>query len=277
MDWTSYFPSHTTPSGSLTSPLQILDIGCGFGGLLLPLSTLFPHRLILGLELRSQVVEYAWTRILALRGGGQIQDSPETPQKEPQEQSQLPAQPQLEPPAQIQEDLILPSPSSSMLYTNIAALRTNAMKYLPNFIHRGTLTHIFICFPDPHFKARKHKARIVTNTLCSEYAYLLRPGGMACTITDVEELGGWMADKFRKHPLFEKVEEREYDGDGGDEGEGKENSPAQGDDKNNDDGMKVRECVDMMRTATEESKKVTRNGGKMFVSLWRRKQDPDWP
>lgn len=47
-------------------------------------------------------------------------------------------------------------------YNNIAVLRANAMKFLPNFFEQGQLSKIFFCFPDPHFKARKHKARIVT-------------------------------------------------------------------------------------------------------------------
>ncbi|KAK4692620.1 tRNA (guanine-N7-)-methyltransferase, partial [Lecanoromycetidae sp. Uapishka_2] len=88
------------------------------------------------------------------------------------------------------------SPANSGPYQNISVLRANTMKFLPNFFTRGQLTHIFLCFPDPHFKARKHKARIVSSTLCAEYAYVLRPGGLVYTITDVEELGQWMRDRF---------------------------------------------------------------------------------
>lgn len=58
------------------------------------------------------------------------------------------------------------------------------MKFLPNFFRKGQLSKIFLCFPDPHFKTRKHKARIVSTTLNSEYAYVLREGGIIYTITD---------------------------------------------------------------------------------------------
>lgn len=52
-------------------------------------------------------------------------------------------------------------------FQNVACLRANTMKFLPNFFTRGQLSKIFLCFPDPHFKARKHKARIVSLTLNS--------------------------------------------------------------------------------------------------------------
>ncbi len=44
---------------------------------------------------------------------------------------------------------------------------------------------------DPHFKASNHRRRIIQRTLLAEYAYLLRPGGLLYTITDVEDLGNW--------------------------------------------------------------------------------------
>jgi len=46
-------------------------------------------------------------------------------------------------------------------YTNIACLRSNAMKYLPNFFEKGQLEKMFFLFPDPHFKRSKHKWRII--------------------------------------------------------------------------------------------------------------------
>ena len=156
-------------------------------------------------------------------------------------------------------------------YQNISVLRANTMKFLPNFFTRGQLSTIFLCFPDPHFKARKHKARIVSSTLCAEYAYVLRPGGCVYTITDVEELGEWMRERFDAfgkddggEGLFESVEvpkegeEREWEGKGGEGGRV---------------GMLVR-CI---REETEEGKKVTRNGGKKFLRVWRRRGDPGWP
>jgi tRNA (guanine-N7-)-methyltransferase len=123
------------------------------------------------------------------------------------------------------------------------------MKFLPNFFKKHQLWKIFLCFPDPHFKARKHKARIVSTTLNSEYAYVVRPGGIVYTITDVEALHGWMVHHFDTHPSFERVSEEEQEAD---------------------------KCVEIMRVETEEGKKVERNKGQKFVALFRRLEDPLW-
>jgi tRNA (guanine-N7-)-methyltransferase len=125
--------------------------------------------------------------------------------------------------------------ASSGSYQNISCLRANTMKFLPNFFPKAQLSKIFLCFPDPHFKQRKHKARIVSYTLNSEYAYVLRPGGIVYTITDVQDLHEWMKGHFEKHPSFERVEKVFEEGD------------------KNGDGMD--ECVRTMRTETEEGKK----------------------
>lgn len=132
-------------------------------------------------------------------------------------------------------------------YQNASCLRANTMKFLPNFFRKGQLSKIFICFPDPHFKARKHKARIVSSTLNSEYAYAMRPGGIVYTITDVEPLHEWMVEHLEGHPSFERVSREEEEQD---------------------------ECVAIMKSETEEGKKVERNKGQKFVALFRRLEDP---
>ena len=162
-----------------------------------------------GMEIRSQVTEYVQERIKALR---------------------------------VKE-------GNEGQYQNAACLRANSMKFLPNFFKKSQLSKIFLCFPDPHFKARKHKARIVSTTLNSEYAYVVRPGGIVYTITDVEDLHNWMMQHFNAHPSFERVAEEEQEAD---------------------------ECVKVMETETEEGMKVTRNGGQKFVALFRRLEDPPW-
>ncbi|KAL9101169.1 MAG: hypothetical protein Q9163_003547 [Psora crenata] len=270
MDWANHYPAFIDPNAQtqggeqkekprpLTKNVTIADIGCGFGGLLVALSPLLPEELILGLEIRTQVTTYVHDRIQALRR--------QKPQPQHPSSSSSPS------------FSSAPAPPHSAIppYQNISVLRTNSMKFLPNFFPRASLTHIFLCFPDPHFKARKHKARIVSSTLCAEYAFVLRPGGCIWTITDVEELAGWMESRLMafggaaaggmgnyglegQEGMFEKVEVPEE----GDEG-GWEDKQV---------GMLVR-C---MREETEEGKKVTRNGGKKFVSVWRRRQDPPWP
>lgn len=181
------------------------------------------------MEIRAQVTEYVQERIRALRA---------------QHLSPTPAAPSTTAPVP------LPEADPSATYQNIACIRANTMKFLPNFFARGQLSKIFLCFPDPHFKARKHKARIVSWTLCSEYAFVLRPGGIVYTITDVEDLHNWMKGHFENHASFEKLSKEEEESD---------------------------VCVEVMRRETEEGKKVERNKGPKFVACFRRVSDPPWP
>ncbi|KAJ9640244.1 tRNA (guanine-N(7)-)-methyltransferase (tRNA(m7G46)-methyltransferase) [Knufia peltigerae] len=226
LDWTSHYPAfaqldHANGTVSrMTHEVEIADIGCGFGGLIVALSRLFPETLMLGMELRAQVLDYVIGRVAALRAQNQSTETQHSP------------------------------------YQNISALRTNTMKFLPNYFRQGQLSKIFLCFPDPHFKQRKHKARIVSAQLNAEYAFVTKPGGMVYTITDVEELHQWMA----KH----------FEGDeAGDARELWERVP--------DTDLHEDPCVKVMSEETEESKKVTRNGGKKFIAVFRRKPNPEWP
>ena len=53
---------------------------------------------------------------------------------------------------------------------------------------------------DPHFKAGTHRRRIISRAQLADYAYLLAPGGILYTITDVPELGQWMREKVCAQP-----------------------------------------------------------------------------
>ncbi|KFD48995.1 hypothetical protein M514_10147 [Trichuris suis] len=47
--------------------IEMLDVGCGYGGLLVALSPLYPDSLIVGFEIRCKVSDYVKQRIAALR------------------------------------------------------------------------------------------------------------------------------------------------------------------------------------------------------------------
>lgn len=208
MDWSKFYPQfYDESTKQMTKKVTIADIGCGFGGLLIDLSPEFPEDLILGMEIRVQVTNYVEDRIIALRNN------------HVEEQS----------------------------FQNINVIRGNAMKFLPNFFEKGQLSKMFFCFPDPHFKQRKHKARIVTNTLLSEYAYVLKEGGVVYTITDVEDLHKWMVKHLEEHPLFKRLDEESEEND---------------------------KCVKIMRHATEEGKKVERKKGDKYVACFVRLPTP---
>ena len=180
--------------GEKEAKITFADIGCGFGGLLVRLSPLFPKELIIGMEIRAQVSEYVRERALALR------------KEHPGE------------------------------YQNISGLRTNSMKFLPNYFQRGQLKKLFFLFPDPHFKRSKRRRRIIQTALIAEYAFCLREGGILYTQTDVEDVGDWMKEKLDMHPLFRPMTEEELNSD---------------------------VCVELLRrgTPTEEGQKVKRNSG----------------
>ena len=63
---TEWFKCYNNKDGN--SRIRYLDVGCGFGGLLISLSAeLKPGELALGMEIRTKVSEYVQKRILALR------------------------------------------------------------------------------------------------------------------------------------------------------------------------------------------------------------------
>lgn len=285
----------TRRPGQLKKNIEVADIGCGFGGLLFALAPKMPDSLILGMEIRVSVTEFVQNKIRAMRhqaahGGKAIAPEPipepiesaeiegsaashaSIPQSDPTLNDTQTTEPSTTtttstPPDAPTNPSFAPAPPQThpSTYKNIATHRTNTMKFLPNFLPAQSLTSIFLCFPDPHFKARKHKARIVSPALLSEYHYVLRPGGRVYTITDVEDLANWMAGCFERGRGFRRVRQEEWEG-------GNENEGEHGIGKGEGDWK-----VGVMWGETEEGMKVTRNKGRRWVSVWERLETPAWP
>lgn len=106
MDWSKLYPIEYN-----TSKVEIADIGCGYGGLMIKLGPEFPSSLILGMEIRVQVTQYVEDRIVALRKNHAMDD---------------------------------------YKYQNIGVLRGNAMKFLPNFLKKSIIKDVFL-FPRSSF------------------------------------------------------------------------------------------------------------------------------
>eukprot|EP00041_Stephanoeca_diplocostata_P024406 m.617810 g.617810 ORF g.617810 m.617810 type:complete len:278 (+) comp22522_c1_seq1:161-994(+) len=228
MDWSKHYPSFFS-SGVDSSEInvqsqadcgprvEILDVGCGYGGMLVELSTMYPDVLMLGMEIRIKVADYVSDRIIALR----------------------------------EQHATESCGGKSGKYQNISVVRTNAMKYLPNYFVKGQLSKMMFLYPDPHFKKHKHKWRIINATLLSEYAYVLKEGGIVYTITDVVDMHTWMVSHLEAHPLFERLTDEEVSAD---------------------------PVVEKLYISTEEGKKVARNkaagqnhgDGDVRVALFRR-------
>ncbi|KAJ3331008.1 tRNA (guanine-N(7)-)-methyltransferase (tRNA(m7G46)-methyltransferase) [Blyttiomyces sp. JEL0837] len=210
-DWAKHYPAYfKTEQDKALHQVEFADIGCGYGGLLISLSPIFPKTLMVGMEIRIKVEQYVAKRIDALRNNS---------------------------------DVARDEPGS---YQNVSVMRMNAMKYLPNFFKKAQLSKIFFLFPDPHFKKKKHKARIITPTLLAEYAYALRIGGILYTVTDVKDLHDWMVKHLDDHPLFVRLTQEELDRD---------------------------PCIRCVMEETEEGKKVARNEGSKYLMCYRRIAD----
>ncbi|XP_046681053.1 tRNA (guanine-N(7)-)-methyltransferase-like [Homalodisca vitripennis] len=205
MDWSTLYPQYVnTADQGMVKKVEFADVGCGYGGLLVTLSPMFPDTLMLGMEIRVKVSDYVMDRIAALRSQHEGQ------------------------------------------YQNIACVRTNAMKYLPNYFHKGQLKKMFFLYPDPHFKKAKHKWRIINTTLLAEYAYVLAEGGRVYTVTDVQDLHEWMVKHLSEHPLFRQLSQDQLDED---------------------------PVVAKILDSTEEGQKVTRNHGDKFLAVFERIAD----
>lgn len=134
-------------------------------------------------------------------------------------------------------------------FQNCSVMRTNSMKFLPHYFTPHSLSKIFFCFPDPHFKRKNHGRRIVSERLLSEYAHFLKFGGRLYCITDVKELHDWHVEKCSAHPLFQKLD--------------------------NEQVLKEDPCVYAMSVETEESKKVDRNKGSKYYAVFERIDDSE--
>ena len=108
------------------------------------------------------------------------------------------------------------------------------------------------------------------------------------TITDVEDLAVWIVEHFEGRGSLEKggkeekgkgqSQDGDVDADGGVIMEGgKEKGVEELWERVPDEELERDPCVKIMRDETEEGKKVNRNGGMKFVSVWRRREDPTWP
>ncbi|GAA5854735.1 hypothetical protein JCM5353_004603 [Sporobolomyces roseus] len=283
MDWSTHFPSFHSPPplegmGSINvkgKKVEFADVGCGFGGLSISLAPLFPKTLMLGLEIRVQVTQYVSDKIRALRlnPGSVDPDNVADVEAAVAERKQeilegREEEGELSRVRGVKKELM---PENGYAYGNVSVLRANAMKFLPNFFDKHQLSKIFFLFPDPHFKQRKHKARIISPTLLAEYAYVLRPGGLLYTITDVPDLHTWMTSHLAAFPLFKRLTEEEIDNLGLESNEGVEGLPEGGSELGRE---REREVMEAVKRRTEEGKKVERNDKGKEWSVWRRLEDP---
>ncbi|KAF8820955.1 tRna -methyltransferase family protein [Cardiosporidium cionae] len=228
-------PEHASLNGSDGFSVEFLDVGCGYGGLLVALSSLYPDVKMIGLEIRDKVSQFLAFFTVFVDTGFSVASSY---------------------PCFIENVTTYVGERIRALrnenrhtkgYLNISVLRTNVMKFLVNYFRKGQLKKIFFCFPDPHFKKSKWKRRIISISMLSMYAYTLSPDGLLYAVTDVQDLYEWIREACIAHPLFEEV-----------------TGPALEEDR----------CVQVMKIETEEAKKVIRNNQSCYYCVFRRLSNP---
>ncbi|MEH2063938.1 MAG: tRNA (guanosine(46)-N7)-methyltransferase TrmB [Nostoc sp.] len=81
----------------------------------------------------------------------------------------------------------------------------NSLHSLLSSLPPGSLQRVTIQFPDPWFKTRHAKRRVVQPELVADLANYLAVGGFVFLQSDMEFIAVEMRDRFRENPAFEKI------------------------------------------------------------------------
>jgi tRNA (guanine-N7-)-methyltransferase len=73
---------------------------------------------------------------------------------------------------------------------------------LPLVLPPGTLDELLVFFPDPWWKPRHVKKRLLTAEFIADAATYLRPGGRLLLKTDVTEYADWAEELMRADPHY---------------------------------------------------------------------------
>ena len=87
--------------------------------------------------------------------------------------------------------------------TNVRVIGGDVREIFPRLRPDGRIARAFMHFPDPWWKKRHAKRRLVGGEMLDELARLLRPGGEFFVQTDVEERADLHAVQVGQHPAFE--------------------------------------------------------------------------
>eukprot|EP00516_Mucochytrium_quahogii_P007229 CAMPEP_0203757368 /NCGR_PEP_ID=MMETSP0098-20131031/10446_1 /ASSEMBLY_ACC=CAM_ASM_000208 /TAXON_ID=96639 /ORGANISM=" , Strain NY0313808BC1" /LENGTH=322 /DNA_ID=CAMNT_0050649577 /DNA_START=206 /DNA_END=1174 /DNA_ORIENTATION=+ len=95
---------------------------------------------------------------------------------------------------------------------NIAYLSCNVNVCLEMLIetYPGPVNYVAVQFPDPHFKRKHHKRRVVKNDFLDMLAKKLKPGTHFFVQSDVEEAAAQMRDRTELNKYFSRKEEDKY-------------------------------------------------------------------
>ena len=93
---------------------------------------------------------------------------------------------------------------------NVKILCGDAREILKRAEPSGSLRRVSLHFPDPWWKKRHDKRRVVGAVLLTELARLMAPGGELFIQTDVEHRAEQYVEQLREHPEFSLASESGY-------------------------------------------------------------------
>jgi tRNA (guanine-N7-)-methyltransferase len=86
--------------------------------------------------------------------------------------------------------------------SRVRVMAADVRELLPRLSPDAALARAFVNFPDPWWKKRHAKRRVLSEDLLDELARLLRPGGELFVQTDVEERALTLREQLDEHPAF---------------------------------------------------------------------------
>lgn len=83
---------------------------------------------------------------------------------------------------------------------NIHALWGNAWELVPGIFEKDSVSQIILNFPDPWWKKKHHKRKIINDSFVDILVSRLRPGGRIYLATDVQHLFEEYLERLELHP-----------------------------------------------------------------------------
>lgn len=90
---------------------------------------------------------------------------------------------------------------------NVRVVAGDAQKFLEDFVPNRSIEVLHVYFPDPWWKKRHRKRRVVNERFVDRAAQIIRIGGELRIMTDVEEYFREVLDLLGPHLAFEAIDE----------------------------------------------------------------------
>lgn len=90
---------------------------------------------------------------------------------------------------------------------NVRVVAGDAQKFLDDFVPDRSVEVLHVYFPDPWWKKRHRKRRVVNARFVDRASKVIKLGGELRVMTDVEEYFREILDLLAPHPAFEPIDE----------------------------------------------------------------------